>query len=294
MKKNTKKKIIYTIITIIAIILLLNLNLKLQKPKIIHEQSPDLNKDNNIHINNQRFITGKNNKTTVLMIHGLGASPYQTLELAQFLLTENITTHSTRVRGHGTNLKDIEKTKIKDWYQGIEEEYLALKPRTEKLCVLGVSNGANLALLLAMNYEIDCLIIVAPPIFMQNKNINLIPFVKYFKRYHYFGVDQTQVGYAYENLPTKTIDQFLKLIKQTKSNLYRVDEPILIIQSANDKQLLPKGAQYVYDNVNSETKEILILNSVGHAVIKPYEEDTFESLVEKLSTFTKIQEFLEK
>lgn len=288
-----KRGISWVILVIVIIILILNIKLSLEKPKVNYENSLDLNTDG-IDPSNQEFIIEKSNKIGILLVHGLGASPYQTKELAGFLSEKNITVYSVRVSGHGTNLSDMEKSKWSDWYSSVESAYNILKSKTEKTCVLGISSGAALSLYLAENNNIDCLIVIAPPVYLKNPNARFAPLMVYFKRYHYFGIDKTQIGHAYENLPTKSVSEFIKLIKVSSSNINNIDEPILIIQSSKDTVVDPKSAQYVFDNVQSKQKEIIWANSISHAVIRAYESDTEESQIERQKVFNDILTFITK
>ena len=287
-----KKLYIYIITAVILLFIVgLNLKLALEKPKLLHENSIDLS-DGTITELNDNFLIEKDNQIGVLMVHGLGASPYQTIDLADFLSEKGITVYSIRLQGHGTNLKDLEDKEWEDWYNDVELGYNELKQKTDKTYVLGVSLGTSLALNLAENYELDGVIAIAPPIYLRDKKTIFVPILRLFKKYHYFGVDQTQIGYAYENLPTKTISEFLQLIKASKEQLNQIEDPILIIQSQKDALVLPESAKYVYDTISSEQKELLFVSSVSHAVIRIYEDDTKESAEERTNIFNRIYNFL--
>jgi len=289
-----KKGIYYTIGIIIIILLLIDINLAVQKPKILYEESIDDNPIGFIDKLNKEFIIETNNDIGILIIHGLGASPYQTRDLANFLSEKNITVYSIRLSGHGTNLKDMEKNNLDDWYSDVEQGLRFLKEENKKICVLGVSAGAALSINLAKDYEIDCLILIAPTIYLKNKKIHFIPVLKYFQRYHYFADENTNIGYAYENLPTKSIAEFLKLTKTASKNLDKIQEPTLILQSKSDKFVDPKSSKYVFDNINSDEKEILWLEEINHAIIRTYNTDTEQAIIERKTSFEKIAEFLLK
>jgi carboxylesterase len=287
------KKIFVYIITTCILLFIIGLNVKLnfEKPEILYETSLDLS-DGTISDLNKDFFIEKDNKIGVLIVHGLGASPYQTIDLANFLAEKGITVSSIRLQGHGTNLKNLEKIKWEDWYEDIKKGYEELDQKTEKTYVLGVSLGTLLTLKLAENQKLDGIIAIAPPIYLRNKQIIFIPFIRFFKRYHYFGVDKTQLGHAYENLPTKTISEFLQLIKSSKKQLNKINDPILIIQSQKDALVLPESAKYLFDTISSKDKELHYVSLVNHAVIRVYEDDTKESAEERSNIFERIYNFI--
>jgi|TARA_B100002003_G_C14083013_1_gene520997 carboxylesterase len=287
------KKIFIYIITAVILLFIVGLNVKLslEKPKTIHKESIDLS-DGTISDLNNNFLIEKDNEIGVLMVHGLGASPYQTIDLANFLADKGVTVSSIRLQGHGTNLKDLEDKKWEDWYNDVEIGYNELKQKTEKTYVLGISLGTSLILNLAEHHELNGMIAIAPPIYLRDKKTIFVPMIRLFKKYHYFGVDQTQIGHAYENLPTGTISEFMQLIKISKKQLSNIKDPILIIQSEKDTLVLPESAKYVYDTISSEQKELLFVRSVSHAVIRIYEDDTKESAEERKNIFDRIYKFL--
>ena len=288
-----KKAVIYSVLAIIVLFLLLQIKVSLEKPEIRYENSLDNNQDpTNIDELNQGFILDNGGHTGLLIVHGLGASPYQTRDLANYLFEHNITISSVRLSGHGTTLKDLKEKEWQDWYNDVEQAYLELDKKTDKTYVLGISLGSALTLNLAAKEELDGIIVIAPPIFLKQEKANYAFLKKYFAKYHYFGVDETQIGYSYENLPLKTIVEFIAVSNKAKNSLDEIDEDIFIIQSHKDALVKPESAKYVFDNIKSIDKDILFVNSVSHAVIREYEDDTKESEEERQNIFTKIYEFI--
>jgi carboxylesterase len=289
-----KKVLIYSVLVIIVLFSLLQLKVALEKPEIIYENSLDNNQDlTNIDELNQGFTLNSEDNTGLLIVHGLGASPYQTRELADYLSEKGVTISSVRLSGHGTTLKDLEKKEWQDWYVDVEQSYNELKNKTNKTYVLGISLGSALTLNLAAKEDLDGIIVIAPPIYLQSEKTKYAFLKKYFAKYHYFGVDETQIGYSYENLPIKTIVEFIDVSDESKNNLNQIEESIFIIQSHKDILVKPESAKYVFDNIKSLDKYILFVNSVGHSVIRVDDEDTPESIEERQNIFIKIYEFID-
>jgi len=286
-----KSSIFVSIALIAVIVLAINLKISLEKPKIVYENSLDSNRYG-ISDSNKEFSIEKGDEIGILLVHGLGATPYQTKELADFLSERNISVYSVRLSGHGTNLTDLESKKWEDWYNDAENAYELLKSKTKKTYILGVSSGASLAAYIAANNKPDGIILIAPPVYLNNTKAEFAYLMAYFRRYNYFGVDKTQIGYAYENLPLKTIAEFVDLIKVSSKSLDKIDELVLIIQSKIDDVVQPRSAQYVFDNIISKQKKILWVDSIKHAIIRPYEDDTNESVAEREKVFNEIYDFV--
>jgi carboxylesterase len=286
-----KKTVLYiSWIILIIIILIFNVKLNLEKPKLQYENSLDLNKKG-IDPSNDDFFIDKGNKIGVIIVHGLAASPYQTKELADFLAERNITVYSIRVEGHGTNISDFESKTRSDWYQGVKYKYDLAKSKTKKLYVIGISSGALLALQLAEQENVDGVVAIAAPLYLKDWKINLLPIISLYQRYHHFGVDKTQVGHAYENVPTETLSQFRNLVWATINGLQYITEPTMIIQSTKDQLVQPKSAEYAFNKINA-TKEKLLMTNVNHAVIRAYENEPKTGKEERQKVFNEIYNFI--
>ena len=288
-----KRGLTYTAITIVIIIIAPFIKTALEKPKIDFLQSLDHSNSLEVHSSNEEYLIEKGN-TGLLIIHGLGASPYQTRELADFLSKEDITVYSIRLSGHGTTLNEFEDTKYQKWIEDSKKGFEFLKQKTEKTYILGISLGASLAIELAAGNGAEGLILIAPPIYMKNELLEWVGLIKIVKRYHHTGVDSTQLGHAYENMPTKSLHEFLKLVRSSKEKINQIDEQTLIIQSNMDGLVDPKSAQYVYDNIQSKQKDLVFVDNIHHGVVRIYEADTPESVKERKEIFNKISEFLIK
>jgi carboxylesterase len=275
---------------LITAFIVLNLKTNFEKPKFIYEDSPDLN-SKGIDVSNNNFFINNSNGLGVLLVHGLGASPYQTTELASFLAEKNITVYSIRLSGHGTNLTDFESKKWTDWYKDTEDGYSYLKTQTKKAYIIGISSGALLALSLAEKKEVDGLVAIAAPLYLKDWRINLLPIIQLYQRYRYFGVDSTQIGHAYENIPTKTLYELRSLVWSTIEGLSKITEPVMIVQSTKDKLVYPKSAEYAFKEINT-TNEKILMTSINHAVIRAYENESESDKIERQKVFNEIYNFI--
>src|SRR3989338_5326328 len=84
---------------------------------------------------------------------GFEASPHELRELAQYLAARNITVYVVRLKGHGTDIRELDKTKWQNWYNDYEKGYDELSKKTKKVFVGGHSLGGSLALHLAEQSE---------------------------------------------------------------------------------------------------------------------------------------------
>ncbi|MGM0502342.1 MAG: alpha/beta hydrolase [Bacillota bacterium] len=200
-----------------------------------------------------------------LLIHGFTGSPAHMRYLGQVLHDEGYTAAGVLLPGHGTSLEQMEKTDRQDWLAKVEKEFHKLKQEHERVYVLGLSLGGILTLLLAQKYNVDKIVSIAAPIKLQNKLAYLTPILKYFQRFRgWSGETIDQYDIAYPAMPVKSVPELLKLIKQAKKNLAKIDCPALLIQPKKDGTVKPVSAEIIHEKIASEDKEILWLEESGH------------------------------
>lgn len=240
----------------------------------------------------------KKGETACLLVHGLCGSPYEVSKLSDFLNSKNYTTLGPRYPGHGTTGKIMDKFGWHDWYHEVEKNYLELIKNYPIVYVVGFSTGGSLALKLSTKFKVEKLVVVST-------------FISATRKWFYIFKPETYlntVGKLFNYLPTipppnlsdpvarkeyirgshfslKSIRNTLELIEDVKHNIYLVTVPILIVHSKRDITTCPSGAQYVYDNVSSNEKELIWLEKSNHIALLDYEKDY---------VFEQIYNFLEK
>ncbi|MBT4539874.1 alpha/beta fold hydrolase [Candidatus Woesearchaeota archaeon] len=205
----------------------------------------------------------------VLLIHGLGASPNEVRELAEFLDKEGYTVMGVRLSGHGEGLDILEKTSWKQWYREVEFAYDMLDYLTDETYVVGMSTGGSLGLLLAKNKEFDGLVTIAPAVKMKDWKVNFIWLFKYFQKYSERTLTEEEKVTYDEAVPTQSVHELKKSIKSVKRSLKHVEEPILIMQATNDPRVKKENAEYVYNNIatSDKDKEIKWIESNKHVIL---------------------------
>ena len=68
----------------------------------------------------------------------------------------------------------------------------------------------------------------------------------------------------YDTLPLKSAAQLLSYLEFVKPKLNKITSPILVVQGLRDDIVEPESASFILNNINSEQKEILILERSTH------------------------------
>lgn len=222
------------------------------------------NADYKVKPANEAFMLGNNSEIGILLAHGFESSPYELRELAQYLANKNITVYAVRLRGHGTDIRELDKVKWQEWYADYENGYNELSKKTKKIFVAGHSLGGALALYLAEQKDADGVISLASPIALKDKRTEYAWLIKYFKKYEARNLTEEEKQYHYDKYSAAAVEQLASLIEAYKKDLPKVTEPILIIQLSNDTKIDPTSADYIYKSTKSKDKSIVIIPAAGH------------------------------
>ena len=259
------KKTISTIL-ILIIISLISRGINVYSAKYLDAK---YSRDDGIIRGTQEFYFEGGEKA-VLLLHGLTANPHSLKEISIFFLQKGYTVYSPVIKGHGTSVFDLENTNYLDWRNSAEQAYLRLAENYSQIYIVGTSLGGLLALDLASQYDVDGLIVINAPIKIKSDFISILPLIYLVSPYSIrglFTLEELPIATdlkLYDTLPVKSAGQLLGYLEFVKPKLNKINSPILVVQALNDDIVDPISADYIFDNVNSEKKEILYLERSTH------------------------------
>src|SRR5699024_7110190 len=100
------------------------------------------------------------------------------------------------------------------------------------------------------------------------------------------GKEEGEIETEIENYSDLSVFTDIKrMIESTREQLIEVDRPIFIAQGKKDNVINPKSADIIYDEVDSEIKEIKVYENSGHVL--PIDNDK-EAFFEDYYEFLKI------
>ena len=223
----------------------------------------------------------------VLLIHGYTGSPAEMRLLGDYINEKGgYTVLGVRLAGHGTTVEELEQTVWQDWYEAVEEGIRQMIQKCPRIYVAGQSMGGLLAIKAAAELPVEKVALLATPVFLQDKRVPFIKFLRFFiprlktGQQSYDVPEQYMQGYS--EMPTKPIISLMELIGLCrKEYLQKIKIPTLIVQGKMDHTVNPKSATYLYEalrNVPESQKIILWLPASRHVVTlgeereKMYEE----------------------
>jgi carboxylesterase len=103
------------------------------------------------------------NAQGALVLHGFTGNPFSIRGVAAAVADVGLTVEAPRLPGHGTSVDEMLGTSWSEWSATVEDAYLELATRCEKVAVVGLSMGGTLACWLAERYsDIAGLVLVNP------------------------------------------------------------------------------------------------------------------------------------
>src|SRR6187397_1689683 len=97
--------------------------------------------------------TGTRARTGVLLVHGFRGSPLSLRPLGELLAERGFAVDLPLLPGHGTTWRDMLPTRYEHWRSHVLASVGALRARTERVVLVGLSMGGTLSLDVASGGE---------------------------------------------------------------------------------------------------------------------------------------------
>ena len=232
------------------------------------------------------FLRG--NETGILLIHGFTGSPAELLPLGKFLNQAGFTVLCIRLAGHGTDENNLSRTTCDDWFNSVLDGYSLLRSSCEKIFVIGHSMGSLLSLKLAAVKNLDKLVTLSPPFFI-NDGFHLEKLPPRSDCEGLFVVKPRRklknvppaVNKTYRRFPLVCVHEFLKLRDEVQKLLPQIQTPLLIMHAKDDHTAEVKSAKFLYQSVASTQVRLITVSNGGHLIpLNEGREFIFEKVLE--------------
>jgi len=228
----------------------------------------------------------KGGDKAALLIHGLTGTPSEMRYIGEVLNEAGYHVRAPLLPGHGTNIKDLNRTKWSDWFLAAEIDFFALSAHFENVFVVGLSMGGlvTLKLLIEKAGRIKGAALLATPMcFKDWKARYLLPVVnKTGLKYLIKDIPKvledvakkgevTHICYNRESIMAAS--SVISLMKRVKKSLGAIETPGLIIQAKHDPAVAVESADIIYSGVSSKKKEKIILEKSYHNIAVDIEKE---------------------
>ena len=183
------------------------------------------------------------NGQAVLLVHGLGDSPYSFIDIAKHLQQNGFLVRTILLPGHGSKVGDLMLPSLADWQTVVSHHTKLLQKEYDSVWLGGYSTGANLATSQAINDPSISGLLLFSPAFQPNS-----PAVQYAELASHFitwaDQDPEDNYLRYNSLPMNGAAVYYQTSEVVREDLGKASyaKPVFIMMSEGDSVI---DTQYV-------------------------------------------------
>jgi carboxylesterase len=241
------------------------------------------------------FFLGDASKPACLLIHGFTGTPKEMRGMGEFLNQQGYTCLGVRLAGHATDPEDMIRSRWTDWVASVEDGHQILHGMTDNIFLIGLSMGGILALLGSTRLvpRVKGVIAMSTPSRLPTDYpIWFIELISSLIRYRpkskeppgggWFDKTAYKDHIAYAKNPVRSTAELKKLILEMRAALQKVNVPVLLMHSKDEKYILPDNIEDIYKQlVNASDKTKLYVTGSGHVLPRDASrEQVFNSALE--------------
>lgn len=206
---------------------------------------------------------GDRARTGVVLTHGFTGNPRATRPLAELLHGLGHTVDLVRLPGHGSTVRDLGRTRYRDWRRTVEEALDRTAAECDRVVLVGHSVGATLSLDLASARPDDVAGVVAINALVLDRTellARLAPALQWVLPMvprDAAGLPTDDIARpdvsesAYARVPARAAQSLMRELPRIRAQLLDLVQPLLIITSPRDHTVLPRNGDAVAELVGS-------------------------------------------
>lgn len=216
-------------------------------------------------------FTFQSGKRAVLLLHGFTGHTADVRMLGRFLEKKGYTSHAPIYRGHGLPPEELLKANPAQWWEDVKEAYNHLKNLGyEEIAVCGLSLGGVLSLKLAYSEKVKGVIPMCTPMFFDNET-QLTQGFEHFAT-EYKQLEEKEGSTIKQEVATlmersePLFEQLGTFISDVSSQVDTIYTPTFVVQARNDEMINPDSATYIYNNVETDEKDMKWYEESTHVI----------------------------
>jgi carboxylesterase len=216
----------------------------------------------------------------VVLCHGFTGSPVSMRPWADFLANAGLSVRLPLLPGHGTRWQDLAPVRWPQWYASVEDAFVDLRQRCERVFVMGLSMGGTLALRLAEVHGPDVagVVVVNPSLMSLRRSFRLLPVLeRLVPSVRGITNDVALAGISesgYPRVPLRALRSLTQLWSLTRGELDRIDQPLLVFRSAVDHVVEAENTAVLLAGIRSADVEERVLPDSFHVATLDHDAGT--------------------
>lgn len=184
----------------------------------------------------REYLPQHPNGQGVLLVHGLGDTPYSFMNIAQHLADKGYLVRTVLLSGHASKVGDLQLPTLEDWQGVVEHHIKLLKADVDSVWLGGYSTGANLVTEQAILDDAVNGVLLFSPAFQPNSSS-----VKYAGLASYFVTwadqDPEDNPLRYNSLPMSAAAVYYQTSVEVRNKLDGINynKPVFMMMSEGDK-----------------------------------------------------------
>lgn len=248
-----------------------------------------------INIGENKYLDLESSDTCIITVHGFSSSPKEVEELSIYLHSNGFAVYSPRLDGHGTSPEDLKDKKWEDWYKSVSQTITIASIKYKKVFIVGFSTGGLLSLLSSNKkyHEFSGIVCINAALNLKDIRVKaLLPAISFWndlvKRFNnndyskdYIDNNSENPEVNYDKFYIESIKQLSLLMETTRKNLKNVTQSCLILQAKDDPVVNASSAYEIYEKINSQNKNIQIIEANRHIIVKGDGKDELFKIILK-------------
>ncbi|MCA1031547.1 carboxylesterase [Bacillus timonensis] len=223
-------------------------------------------------------FTFEGGERAVLLLHGFTGNSADVRMLGRYLEKNGYTCHAPQYKGHGVPPEELVHTGPKDWWEDVMEGYQFLKDKGHKdIAAVGLSLGGVFSLKLGYTVPIKGIVPMCAPMYIKSEEVmyqGILDFAREYKKYEGKTVEQIEKEMIeFQKTPMNTLKELQQLISDVRNNVDMIYSPTFVVQARHDHMINTDSANIIYNEVESDVKEIKWYEESGHVITLDKERD---------------------
>jgi carboxylesterase len=219
-------------------------------------------------------------RTGVLLVHGFTGTPKEVRWMGEDLNKHGFTVLGIRLHGHATQPDDMIASRWTDWTASVEDGFNLLSNSVDRIFLVGLSMGGVLSLLMSTKLNVAGVIAISTPYLLPRDHHYPIWFIRLYSQFIKYAPKSKEIpgsswhdkeAYAqhisYPQNPINSIAELKLLLWELQAALPKVNKPVLLIHSKDDKYVAPENMEMIYEKlINVKDKSKFYVTESGHVV----------------------------